>query len=281
MRKRLISLFLSLCLILSFCVSVYAQEKTDTVRIAFIDSGISTKHIDSASIAEGYNYVFEKNNTQDRLGHGTMTAGIVLGSEELGLDGLCPSAILVPLVCSDAYRSGVTKSKGVAGVVAAIYDAVDKYDCQIINISLGFTKDYPELKKAVKYATDHGVIITAAVGNSGSSKNPPTYYPAAYDCVIAVGSSDGDERAYFSQTGYVDILAPGVRLETASNKGRAESVYATGTSYSCAYVTGVLAALMKDNPDLNADEISELLFDSATDIGVKGFDKESGWGIVE
>ena len=63
-------------LILLVVPTVYGEEG---VRIAFLDSGISQKHLDGSQIAEGENFVFPLRDTNDRIGHGTATAGVVLG----------------------------------------------------------------------------------------------------------------------------------------------------------------------------------------------------------
>ncbi|MBO7514061.1 MAG: hypothetical protein J6T47_00335, partial [Lachnospiraceae bacterium] len=125
-RKRLFSIFLMLyCLLLmpAAALPVRAEAEPDSghtgaagtaapVRIAFIDSGISTKHIDSARVLQGANYIFPESDTQDRVGHGTATAGLVLGAEDLGVTGICPDALAIPLVVVDTFPSGAVKNGG-------------------------------------------------------------------------------------------------------------------------------------------------------------------------
>ena len=73
----------------------------EPVRVAFIDSGVSTKHLDAARVEAGENLIFPARDTEDRVGHGTATAGILLGSAELGIPALAADAVVVPLVCYD------------------------------------------------------------------------------------------------------------------------------------------------------------------------------------
>ena len=94
------------CILLLPSVPAHASEP-EPIRIAFLDSGISLKHLDPSRVETGENLVFPRRDAVDRIGHGTATAGIVLGSEDLGLPGLCPEAVVVPLVCYDRYPSGV------------------------------------------------------------------------------------------------------------------------------------------------------------------------------
>ena len=168
-------------------------EEKASVRIAFIDSGISTKHIDSSKVLQGANYIFRDSDTQDRVGHGTATAGLVLGAEDQRVTGICPDALAVPQVVVDKYPSGAEKNGGPEALCEALYDAVDRFGCRIVNISLCTTEDSQELREAVAYAEAKGVVLIAAVGNDG--EDGQTYYPAAYETVIAVGSTDGDTVA--------------------------------------------------------------------------------------
>lgn len=176
------------------------------LRIAFIDSGISTKHVAEERVEPGKNYVFPEADTRDRIGHGTATAGLVLGSEDQRIPGVCPEIVALPLVVVDTYPTGGVKNGGPEALCQAIRDAVDLFDCRIINISLCTEEDSQELRSAAAYAEEHGAVVVAAVGNEGAEG--PAYYPAAYDTVIAVGSSEGDHAAAFSQPG-ADLLAEG------------------------------------------------------------------------
>lgn len=251
-----------------------------SIRIAFLDSGVSCKHLNAAQVEEGQNYVFPNQDTDDNIGHGTATAGLVLGSEELALTGLCPSAVIVPLVCYDAYPTGVTAPADVTVLAQALRDAVDLYHCQIINISMGTTQDDPELCAAVAYVREQGALVISAVGNDQISHPEYSYYPAAYEGVIGVGAADGAQTAAFSQRNHVDVLAPGVDLQTVTRRNSAQTESRSGTSYACAYITGICAALWTAQPTLTAQQIQAQLYALAQDIGEIGFDGDSGWGVV-
>lgn len=271
---------LLLCCLLLLPVLPARAAQPEAIRIGFLDSGISLKHLDAAQVEPGENFALPTRDTADRIGHGTATAGLVLGSSELGLTGLCPTAVAVPLVCYDLYPSGVTASGTGADMARAIRAAVDQYDCRIINISMGLTTDDPELRAAVEYAQERGALIVSAVGNDNLTAPERVYYPAAYDGVIGVGAADGEETAAFSQRSNVDVLAPGVALDTVTNRNAAESVKRSGTSYACAYISGVCAAILTAQPELTAEQVYDLLISMAQDIEQPGFDTDSGWGIV-
>ena len=257
---------------------ILASAADGPIRIAFIDSGISTKHIAPDHVEAGKNYVFPEYDTQDRIGHGTATAGLLLGAEDQGVVGVFPDAVAVPLVVVDTYPSGTVKNGGPAALCEAIYDAVDLFHCQVINISLCTPEDSEGLRAAVAYAEEKEALVVTVVGNDGETGR--TYYPAAYDTVISVGASDGNDVAAFSQNG-ADVLTEGVGLQTATNKNGAAFASVSGTSYSCAIISGVCARILSVYPAMTPAETRQCLFGMATDILEPGFDLRSGWGIVD
>lgn len=280
-RKQILIFALVLALLLALAAPAAAEQGgAGEVRIAFLDSGISLKHLDPAQVAEGENFVFPERGTDDRVGHGTATAGIVLGSAELGLAGVCPEAVAVPLVCYDTYPSGVSVPGSPETLAAAVYAAVDRYGCRVINISMGTTEDSDELRAAVEYAEAMGAVVVSAVGNDNKNAPESVFYPAAYATVIGVGAADGMRAADFSQRHGVDVVAPGVLLETVTNRNAAETRRRSGTSFACAYVSGLCAALLLRDPEMTAAEVREALFASAADLGAPGFDADTGWGLI-
>lgn len=277
---RLVSFMLVVFMIFS-SASVFGAEEEAAIKIAFLDSGVSLKHINSDGVESGENFVFPSHDTDDRIGHGTATAGIVKGSDELGISGVCPTAKIIPLVCFDTYPTGIIAPTDTENMALAVRAAVDKYDCRIINISMGTTSDDPKLKSAIEYALKKGAIVVSAVGNEQENNPDRVYYPAAYDGVIGVGAANRDKCASFSQHSFVDVLAKGVNIETVTNRNAAKSEYKSGTSYACAYISGVCAKIWTENPNLTAEQVYALLIKLAYDVGDVGYDSESGWGIVD
>ncbi len=273
--KRIATLFLACCLLLTLVCPVGAAE--EPIRIGFIDSGISVKHIDPGHVAEGRNYVLPEADTQDRIGHGTATAGMVLGAEDQGVAGVFPEAAAVPLVVVDAYPSGAIENGGPAALCAAIYDAVDIFGCRIINISLSTPEDSEELRDAVAYAESRGVLIVTCAGNDG--EDGTAYYPAAYPTTVSVGSAEGDAPAFFSQMG-ADLLTDGVGLTAATNKNSVVPAIVSGTSYSCALISGLCAKMFAAYPGLTPAELRQTLYTLAADLLEPGYDARSGWGYL-
>lgn len=130
------------------------------------------------------------------------------------------------------------------------------------------------------------IVITCA-GNANLTNPDEVYYPGAYDGVICVGSVNGERQVSdFSQRGdYLDFVAPGEELPAATMEGKTITV--TGTSFAAAYVTGMVANILADNPDLRQQseelpqKVLELLQQKAEDINEPGWDASSGWGVLE
>lgn len=232
----------------------------DGVIVALLDTGISTVAIDSACILPGYNYVLGSEDTEDRINHGTAIASVIVGCESAGVDAMASGVKLVPLVIADKV-DGETKSITHSVLAQAVRDAVDKYSADIINLSLGIKTDSAELRKAVEYADNKGVLVISAVGNDGYSDE--LYYPAAYDTVLGVGSCDkyGEESDFSQKNGTADILAPGEDIWLASRNGK---TYGTrGTSYATGYVSAKAAEMLKSSTKLSPYEIRAQLRDMA------------------
>lgn len=235
-------------------VSGCEKKKTDTsVRVAVIDTGISTKAIPEEHIAEGKNYVNPEQSTEDTYGHGTAVASIILNG--------VPDVQLVPLV-SNVYEGGKIKQVENDTLAEMIRDAVDIYRCEIINLSAGLILDKESVRQAVEYAWEQDVLVIASAGNDYAENGAVRYYPAAYESVLAVGAlnADGTDIAAFSQRGeWVDTYAIGenVKIKTLSGNTRTGE----GTSYSAAEVTTEAVRLMEEEPGITVDELKELLCD--------------------
>ena len=168
------------------------------------------------------------------LGHGTMVAGLI--------HLVAPNAMIMPVKAFDANGSATMSQ-----VIAGIYFAV-KRGADVINMSFSSQQSSDELKKAIAYAVSNGVICVASVGNDGSDVS---VYPAAYDSIIGVGSTNNlDARSSFSNYGSTaDLAAPGEGLITTYPRNRYAAAW--GTSLSTPLVAGAAALLIDLNGKLS------------------------------
>lgn len=261
--------------------------KQTPVRIAILDSGISTAAINPESLERGLNRIKPLSDTEDTIGHGTAVASIIVGSEAAGVEGICPQAVLIPLVYCTADYLGRTENADAALVGEMIREAVDTFHCDIINISSASTTDDSSLREAVEYALKQGMIVITCAGNANLTAPDNIYYPGAYDGVICVGSvNEEGQVSDFSQRGDdIDFVAPGEELPAAAMEGERTSV--TGTSYAAAYVTGIVARILTEQPDLRerSENLSAIVLEQlkqrAEDICEPGWDEDSGWGALK
>ncbi|HEU5089033.1 MAG TPA: S8 family peptidase, partial [Roseiflexaceae bacterium] len=248
------------------------------VTIAILDTGVSASHPDlQGRVLAGYDFANNDTDASDDEGHGTYTAGVAAaqGDNGIGIAGVCWNCRVLPVKVLTSRGRGDD-----ATIAAGIRWAADQ-GARIISMSLGGEDDTQVLRDAVTYARQRGALLIAASGNGQARGNLPAY-PAAYPDVLAVSATDGsDVVTGFSTTGdFVDISAPGVGVWSTYWDPQQGDGYAAanGTSAACPYVAGAAALVWSVRPDLNADQVADVLMRSADDRGAPGRDPQDGWG---
>ncbi|GAB1792302.1 alkaline serine protease [Priestia megaterium] len=207
------------------------------IKIAIIDTGVQLNHPELAiKLWPGYNFVEGNLNPNDGNGHGTHVAGIAgaLTENSLGIAGIAPSASIIPVRALDNSGNGTLSN--IANAITYSTNAGAK----VINLSLGSSQGSITLENAINYAWNQGVVIVAAAGNEASNT---LTYPAAYQNVIAVASTDiNDQKSDFSNYGtWVEVSAPGSTI--LSTYTGSYYAYLSGTSMACPHVAGLAALL--------------------------------------
>lgn len=263
------------------------------VTVAVIDSGITTNHADFltggssrviTSAKFGYNIT-----TEDVYGHGTHVAGIIGGSGAASggkYRGMAPGVNLINLKTSDAY--GMTYESDVVSAMQWVYDNKAAYNIKVVNLSMNSTvaQSYhtSPLAAAAEILWFNGIVVVVSAGNNGTADGPSTIYPPANDpFVITVGATEDkgttslsdDTMAVFSaynttEDGFAkpDLVAPG-RNVVAPLGGLINLIFQTyplhrvnnyyfrmsGTSMSAPVVSGAVALLLQDEPNLTPDQV--------------------------
>jgi subtilisin family serine protease len=121
--------------------------------------------------------------------------------------------------------------------------------------------------------------MVAASGNAGP-KSPPLY-PAANPNVIAVTATDAQDRLFpaSNRGAHIAVAAPGVDIFLPAPDEKYQ--IASGTSFSAAYISGVVALMLERNPALKAAELREILTRTARDLGTPGRDDLFGAGEAD
>lgn len=267
------------------------------VTIGVIDSGLAQHYDISENVIAGHNYVTgasDVNDYTDLCNHGTSTTAIIASVAGTGeFIGIAPKADIVVLKAFADLKNGLTSD-----IIKAVKDAVDVYNCDIINMSFGMYLDNSSLKEAIDYAASKGVILVAAAGNDNSTV---TAYPGGYDNVINVGSVGmekserdnepevTDEESYrrkstFSNYGTaITVVAPGAYIATNTiyNTNGSNTVkFRSGTSFAAPVVTAIAALCKSVKPELTHQEFEQLLTETCDDIGDEGKDIYFGNGLV-
>lgn len=133
-------------------------------------------------------------------------------------------------------------------------------------------------------AADNDAIFVWAAGNDGQSESGalsamPLAFPdlqGHFVNVVAVNNV-GHIAEYSNQCGITQnycIAAPGSRWKTDNNER------VSGTSFAAPVVSAAIATIKEAFPYMEATEITQLLFTTATDLGEPGVDAVFGWGLL-
>jgi len=272
------------------------------VDVALIDTGVAPVPALSGDgkIVNGPDLSFESQSPSlrylDTNGHGTFMAGIIGGNDgqDGGYRGVAPDSRILSVKVADA-DGGVDVSQVIAAIDWVVQHRYDNgMDIRVINLSYGTDSTQPyqidPLAFAVEQAWKAGIVVVTAAGNTGigSGLADPAYDPM----LIAVGAADtmgtaamsDDRPASFSATARAcrpwncqppTLLAPGTHLQGLRDPGSyidqnnpnaaLGDLYfrGSGTSEAAAYVTGAVALLLQEYPDLTPDQVKEMLVASA------------------
>ena len=203
--------------------------------------------------------------------HGTHVAGIIAANRdnEIGAEGVAGPARIMAI---RAVPDGDERDKDVANAIR--YAAEN--GAHIINMSFGkaYSPQKSVVDEAVRYADSLGVLLVHGAGNDAEDIDATDNFPSkAYNdgrqagAWIEVGATSwkegGDLVATFSNYGKneVDLFAPGVDMySTLPDQAYGDR---DGTSMAAPVVSGVAALLMAYYPELTAEEVRDILLQSA------------------
>lgn len=283
-------------------VPVPVLRAAAAVTIGVVDTGADVGAPDlAAKTPVTWNTRTGADDVRDTNGHGTFVASLAGGSitNDDGIAGSGGDAQLL-LVKSGSDGGSFTDMDEAAGIVYAV-----DHGARILNLSVGGSTTSVTERRAVQYAIDRGVLVVAAVGNDYDAGNPVEYPAALLQPVgsngaggagLAVTASTADgRRALFANTGsWVSLAAPGERVFGAVSTASSPAVYprtplagsrsglygyASGTSFAAPQVAGAAALVWAANPSLTAQQVAQILKETASGRGT--WTPELGFGVVD
>jgi len=246
----------------------WTENRGEGITVAVIDTGVSlVPDLEQTEFVQGYDFVGDRQEAADDVGHGTHVAGTIAQSTNngYGVAGIAYNAKIMPIKVLAANGGGT-----IADIAEGIRFAADN-GADVINMSLGGGGASRLMQEAIDYAYKKDVVIIAAAGNA--SQNSASY-PARYPKVIGVSAIDsaGVKAPYSNFGAGVDITAPGgaesggILQETIDpESGKAIFADYKGTSMAAPHVAGV-AALVKATGVKEPAEILQVLKQSAQTV---------------
>ena len=267
------------------------------IGVAVLDTGCFPHEDYQERIAAFFDMVRRRRLPYDDNGHGTHVCGIIAGDGSASKGrfcGIAPGCHLIPVKVLDK-RGGGYVSDVLAGL-HTIMQQRERYNIRIINVSVGSfsgrsMNENSALVRGVEEAWDSGFTVVVAAGNMGPKSGTITT-PGISRKVITVGCSDdhqevnvmGNRMSDYSGRGPTracickpDIVAPGAAIKSCSPGGG----YAvkSGTSMATPYVSGAIALLLEQHPEMSNRDVKLFLRERAVDLGLPR--NQQGWGLLD
>jgi hypothetical protein len=250
-----------------------AEPPGPGVPLTIIDSGLDVNHMEFRTRPNTTVLNEQQVELTSDEYHGTIVASTAAAPiDNLGAVGVYPQAVL------QAYDLWfLSESLIVQGISRATAARAG-----VINLSLGGDEPSRAMYEAIVNAFGRGSIVVAAAGNERLREDPPIY-PAGFPHVLTVGSTDARDRpSLFSSTGpAVDLAAPGEQIPWQHPTDAATYQTVNGTSFSAPQVAAATAWVWTARPGIEKTQLFDLMRRSTRDVAPAGFDRRTGFGILD
>ncbi|WP_294222324.1 S8 family serine peptidase [uncultured Chryseobacterium sp.] len=242
----------------------------------------------------GWDWVNNDNNPTDDHGHGTNCSGIIgsIANNGKGYAGVNWNSKIMPLKVLNSSNSATY-----AAMANSLYYAVDN-GAKVVSMSIGGSSTSSLIANAISYMKTNNVLLVACMMNNNNEvANYPAAYSTAYDNVIAVGSTDANDKRtqpfFWSSTSgssygnHINVVAPGNYIYGLGiDSNTSYNSYWGGTSQATPLVAGVASLILSKKPALTPVQVRNILQSTAEDMkglaseDTAGFDKYHGWGRI-
>jgi len=252
------------------------SQGSPDVKVAILDTGVMVNTPDLAGRllpALSTTGSGPLDGTTDH--HGTWVASVAA----MGINNLIGGAgvgnfTILPITVTDA--GGNNQSQWIAdGIRLAAAQGA-----RVINIS-SQTVDYTLLDAAAADAKAMGALTFVASGNADRRRALK-----AFDNLIFVSGTDAADQRWVEVPGkegstwgpYVDLSAPADNIVVEDPTFDSGYGLGVGTSFAAPLAAGAAALLWSIDPALTPDEVRNILYNTADDLGTHGWDEVFGWG---
>lgn len=246
------------------------------VIIAVCDSGVDIDHPDLVNLlVPGYNTAqnlpqVDGGGVDDLNGHGTFVAGCAAaeGNNSIGVVGVGWNFRIMPIRVSEAPDGSAAISEILEGALWAAENGA-----RIVNASYSGATDGTISATAVRMLGEDSLLFWAAGNSSAFTEGGSDNY------VIVASTRSNDAISGFSNFGpAVDVAAPGSGVRATRRGGSYGN--SSGTSFASPIAAGVGGMIVSQNPALLAEDVRDVLTESADDLGAPGRDDFYGHGRV-
>ena len=213
------------------------------VPVAFIDSGVEWTHKNlrrNISPSDVHNFYGPDGLPRDW--HGTFVAGLACADgEDGGTSGIARRCRIISLKALDLVDIlGHVQVQGTAAsILAALYHVLNNYEGPlVVNMSIGWPADQPEIFQALKAGEEKFLVVVAAGNDTQTLAAYPAKYTRKLRNMLSVTSVNREGNlTSFGNIGEVDMATFGVDMvSTYLGDGY---IMANGTSASAPLISGL------------------------------------------
>lgn len=289
--------------------SIKAYEAWSAVRsehkvtVAVVDGGVDVTHEDLRdNVLANYAYDAVSGKTgasavspdSGLYSHATHVSGIIAATANngVGIAGVSYNAQILPI---KVFSGSSASTSSVVKAYNYLMGLAKDLNIRVVNLSVGARdkgtlegNDAAAIEVITRAHQELGIVTVAAAGNSSLATPPFAIYPGDYSPVVSVINLErqgtGVKRNVNSNYNVDDgkkknISAPGTDIVSTIPRSSSYGSM-SGTSMAAPCVVGVLALEFAARPSLTASQAVSALYESATDLGQRGWDREYGYGEV-
>ncbi|MFE6779318.1 S8 family serine peptidase [Streptomyces sp. NPDC057676] len=268
---------------------LWSVSTGEGVTVAVIDSGVDPVPELRGRVSHERNFAGDPpSGGGEGRSHGTEMASLIAGvGGSGGVQGLAPGSRIMSLQTGH----GEATVGGSSEIWAQAIRYAADHGARIINFSQTVRPFVPgprdelngplrQLKSAVAYAREKGLLVFAGSGNDGDTSNAPGY-PSTFPGAIGVGAVDRSGKvAKFSTYGpQVKLAAPGVDIPGRCKNGQGLCRQG-GTSPATALASASAALIWSKHPTWTNNQVLRVMMQTASKPEGKVPSKYIGYGII-